>query len=173
LCVSLDDPVVTELLSLGSLAIGLSPTCEMMGTGASAILIVARLLQGLAHGGELPTAQVYLAEVAPAARRGFWSSLIYVSGAVGILFGTLLGAVLSGALSDEQMQAFGWRLPFILGAVFGIVALLVRSRMEDPQSLNPGSARMPPRSEPDRLPQSRASSPTSHGTGVRHCRSWA
>ena len=119
------------IASLGSLAIGLTPTFESIGTGASVLLVSARLLQGLAHGGELPSAQAYLSEMAPAARRGYWSSLIYVSGTVGILFGTLLGAVLSTLLSDEQMHAFGWRLPFILGAVFGLVALVMRSRMEE------------------------------------------
>ncbi|WP_246858697.1 MFS transporter [Citricoccus sp. SGAir0253] len=119
------------LASLGSLAIGLTPTYESIGAGASLMLLIARLVQGLAHGGELPSAQTYLSEMAPAARRGYWASLIYVSGTVGILFGTLLGAVLSTALTDPQMQVFGWRIPFLLGALFGLVALVMRYRMEE------------------------------------------
>lgn len=117
--------------SLGSLAIGLLPTYDVLGAGASLLLLLARLLQGLAHGGELPSAQAYLSEMAPAARRGYWASLIYVSGTVGILFGTLLGAVLSSVLASTEMAAFGWRIPFLLGAVFGLSALVMRTRMDE------------------------------------------
>lgn len=132
------------LASLGSLAIALTPSYATIGAGASALLVTARLVQGLAHGGELPSAQTYLSEMAPAERRGLWSSLIYVSGTTGILFGTLLGAVLSTVLTVEQMQGFGWRIPFALGALFGFVALLMRSRMEESAVFesgqkNPGS----------------------------------
>ncbi|WP_418908792.1 MFS transporter [Glutamicibacter endophyticus] len=119
------------LASVGSLAIALTPSYESIGAGASLMLVAARLVQGLAHGGELPSAQTYLSEMAPPERRGLWSSLIYVSGTTGILFGTLLGAVLSTVLSPEHMASFGWRIPFALGALFGLVALLMRSRMEE------------------------------------------
>ncbi|WP_139007328.1 MFS transporter [Arthrobacter crystallopoietes] len=119
------------LASLGSLAIGLTPTYDSIGAGASLMLLVARLIQGLAHGGELPSAQTYLSEMAPSSRRGYWASLIYASGTVGILFGTLLGAVLSSAMPESAMAAYGWRIPFLLGAVFGLVALIMRSRMEE------------------------------------------
>ncbi|MDR4533380.1 MFS transporter [Glutamicibacter sp. PS] len=119
------------LASLGSLAIALTPSYASIGAGASVLLVIARLVQGLAHGGELPSAQTYLSEMAPRERRGLWSSLIYVSGTTGILFGTLLGAVLSTVLSAEQMSSFGWRIPFAIGALFGFVALLMRSRMEE------------------------------------------
>lgn len=119
------------LASLGSLAIGLTPTYDAIGVGASLMLLIARLVQGLAHGGELPSAQTYLSEMAPASRRGYWSSLIYVSGTMGIMFGTLLGALLASLLEDTQMAAFGWRIPFIIGAVLGFVALLMRTRMEE------------------------------------------
>ncbi|GAA3677405.1 MFS transporter [Arthrobacter ginkgonis] len=119
------------LASLGSLAIGLTPSYESIGAGASLMLLVARLIQGLAHGGELPSAQTYLSEMAPASRRGYWASLIYVSGTAGILFGTLLGAVLSTVLAKTQMAEFGWRIPFLLGAVLGLVALVMRSRMDE------------------------------------------
>ncbi|GAB4098120.1 MFS transporter [Sinomonas halotolerans] len=126
--------VCVGLSSLGSLAIGLTPTFEMLGAGASLMLLIARLAQGLAHGGELPSAQTYLSEMAPAPRRGYWSSLIYVSGTVGILFGTLLGAVLATVLTPEQMASFGWRIPFLLGGAFGLVAFLMRLRMEESEA---------------------------------------
>ncbi|WP_370939763.1 MFS transporter [Amycolatopsis sp. cg13] len=123
--------LTVAIAAAGSLVIGLSPTYGQIGVWASVILVVARLAQGLAHGGELPSAQTYIAEVAPPARRGLWSSLIYFSGTCGVLVGTLLGAVLSGVLTHEQMLSYGWRIPFILGGVFGIYSLYVRLRMRE------------------------------------------
>lgn len=128
------------LASLGSLAIGLTPTYDSIGAGASVMLLIARLIQGLAHGGELPSAQTYLSEMAPPSRRGYWASLIYASGTVGILFGTLLGAVLSTAMPESTMAAYGWRIPFLLGAVFGLVALVMRARMEESELFESGTA---------------------------------
>ena len=95
------------------------------------MLLVARLIQGLAHGGELPSSQTYLSEMAPKEHRGFWATLIYTSGTVGILFGTLLGAVLNMALSTEVMNAWGWRIPFLIGAAMGLYALIMRSRLHE------------------------------------------
>ena len=93
--------------------------------------MLARLAQGLAHGGELPSAQTYIAEAAPRKRRGLWSSLIYFSGTIGQLAGTLLAAVLSSALAEEAMRSFGWRIPFLVGGVFGLYALYMRLRMSE------------------------------------------
>lgn len=71
------------------------------------VLLLARVLQGLAHGGEMPTAQTYLAEMAPRERRGRWASLIYVSGTSGVLAGVLMGVILDLMLSDQDMSAWG------------------------------------------------------------------
>lgn len=119
------------LASLGSLLIAVTPTFATIGAWASVMLLVARLIQGLSHGGELPSAQTYVSEMAPKERRGFWSSFVYVSGTTGVLFGTLLGAVLTVIFSKEEMLAWGWRIPFALGAVCGVYALIMRMRMEE------------------------------------------
>ena len=119
------------LASVGSLIIAITPTYGSIGAGASLILLVARLLQGLAHGGEMPSAQTYLAEVAPAPKRGFYSTLMYFSGTAGIVAGTLLGAILTVTLSKEQMGAFGWRIPFAVGALMGLYTLVMRSRLKE------------------------------------------
>jgi len=119
------------MASAGSLVIAVIPTAATIGVAAPIVLVLARLLQGLAHGGELPAAQTYLSEVAPRQRRGLWSSVIYFSGSVGVLGGTLLGAVLAGTLSHEQMVSFGWRIPFLLGGLFGLYALVLRARMRE------------------------------------------
>ena len=121
------------LASVGSLMIGIAPTFAAVGVWASLTLLVARLIQGLAHGGELPSSQTYLSEMAPKEHRGFWATLIYTSGTVGILFGTLLGAVLNMTLSTEVMNAWGWRIPFLISIVLVIVGLFIRMAvMESP-----------------------------------------
>ena len=123
--------LTVALAAAGSLVIGLSPSYALIGVGASIILVLARLAQGLAHGGELPSAQTYIAEAAPRERRGLWSSLIYFSGTIGQLAGTLLAAILSTVLTQDAMTAYGWRIPFVLGGVFGLYALYMRLRMHE------------------------------------------
>src|SRR5690606_29900078 len=117
--------------AVGRLVDGLTPTHAVSAIAAPPSLLPARLPQRLAPGGELPAAQTYLAEMAPRQRRGLWSSLIYFSGTAGILAGTVLGAVLSSVLTAEQMASFGWRVPFVLGGLFGLYALVMRLRMRE------------------------------------------
>ncbi|HET7396964.1 MAG TPA: MFS transporter [Intrasporangium sp.] len=117
--------------AVGSLAIGVAPTYGSVGVLASAVLVVARLVQGLAHGGELPSAQTYVSEFAPRQSRGLWSSLIYVSGTLGNVVGVLVGAILSTVLTKADMQSFGWRIPFLIGGLFGLYALVMRARLHE------------------------------------------
>ncbi|MFE7420875.1 MFS transporter [Rhodococcus sp. NPDC057529] len=119
------------LAAIGSLVIGLTPTHQTIGIAAAVVLVVARLAQGVAHGGELPSAQTYIVEFAPTARRGLWSSLIYISNTTGVVVGTLLGALLTTTLNSEQMADWGWRVPFLLGGVLGLFVLWMRSRMSE------------------------------------------
>ncbi|CAM01966.1 MHS family alpha-ketoglutarate permease-like MFS transporter [Saccharopolyspora erythraea NRRL 2338] len=120
--------------AVGSLAIGLSPTYAAVGAGASLILLTARLVQGLAHGGEMPSAQTYISEMAPARRRGLWASLMYFSGTLGTIAGTGVGAVLTTVLSEPQMNSWGWRIPFVLGGILGLYALVMRQRMSETEA---------------------------------------
>jgi MHS family alpha-ketoglutarate permease-like MFS transporter len=118
-------------MAAASLLIGVAPTYATAGMGASLILLLCRVLQGLATGGELPSAQTYLSEQAPARRRGLWSSLIYIASVGGNALGVLLGLVLSLTLSHEDMLAYGWRIPFVVGGVLGVVALWVRRSLAE------------------------------------------
>jgi MFS transporter, MHS family, alpha-ketoglutarate permease len=129
------------LAAVGSLMIGIAPTFDSVGVFASIMLLLARLIQGLAHGGELPSSQTYLSEMAPKEKRGFWATLIYTSGTVGILFGTLLGAILSAALSKDDMAAWGWRIPFIIGGILGIYALVMRARLKETEAFESETAK--------------------------------
>jgi len=123
--------LAVSLASAGSLLIALTPTFGTVGVLSSVMLVVARLIQGLAHGGELPSAQTYLSEMAPRKKRGLWSSWIYISGTCGVLLGLLLAAVLNATLSADLMASFGWRIPFFVGALLGLYALYMRSGMEE------------------------------------------
>lgn len=124
--------------SLGSLLIGLTPTHAAIGAWAAVLLLIARLIQGLAHGGEMPAAQTYLSEIAAPRKRGLWSSLIYISGTTGILCATLFGAVLTGVISVEAMQTWGWRIPFFVAAAFGLFVLVMRVGMHETETFETG-----------------------------------
>ncbi|WP_415856983.1 MFS transporter [Sinomonas sp. G460-2] len=126
--------MTVALAAVGSLLIGIAPTFGAVGALASLVLLVARLVQGLAHGGELPSSQTYLSEMAPREKRGFWSTLIYFSGTIGNMTGALIGAILAIALPKADMAAWGWRLPFILGAVMGLYGLVMRARMPETEA---------------------------------------
>ena len=117
--------------AFASLIIAIAPSYAMVGVFASVLLFVARVLQGLAHGGEQPAAQAYLAEAAPPERRGLWSTLIYFSGTIGANVGLVLAAVLSATLGRADMTAWGWRIAFVIGALGGLFALYMRSRMSE------------------------------------------
>ncbi|KAB2661624.1 MFS transporter [Brucella tritici] len=115
-----------SLLALTSLGIAVIPSYETIGVGASVLLFICRLTQGLAHGGESGVAFAYVAEIAPKERRGFWSSSVFVSVTVGVMAATALAALLSSLLGPEAMEAWGWRAGFATGALLGLYALILR-----------------------------------------------
>ncbi|MCH6468974.1 MFS transporter [Sinomonas terrae] len=119
------------LAAVGSLLIAVAPTYAAVGALASLVLLVARLVQGVAHGGELPSSQTFLAESAPREKRGLWSTLIYFSGTIGTIAGVLMGAVFTIVLTPAQMGAFGWRVPFLVGALLGLWGLVMRARLKE------------------------------------------
>lgn len=130
--------------AVGSLIIGLAPTYAHVGVWASVTLLAARLIQGLAHGGELPSAQTYLVEHAPDKRRGFYASTIYVSGTLGVLLGIALGLILETSLTKDQMAAWGWRVPFLFGALLGFIALWIRESMTESEIFTEHKAKAAP-----------------------------
>lgn len=123
------------LMCLGSLTIALTPSYATIGVAAPVLLVLARLLQGLSVGGEYATSATYLSEVASKERRGFYSSFQYVTLIAGQL--TALGLLIllqQFVLSPAQLEAWGWRIPFLIGALGALVAMRMRSSMEETQS---------------------------------------
>jgi MHS family alpha-ketoglutarate permease-like MFS transporter len=122
------------LMCFGSLIIALTPSYEMIGVGAPILLVFARLLQGLSVGGEYGTSATYLSEMATKERRGFFSSFQYVTLISGQLIALAVLIVLQQTLTTEQLYAWGWRVPFVIGALCAVVALFLRRGMEETES---------------------------------------
>lgn len=123
------------LMSFGSLLIALTPTYATIGVLAPALLLIARLLQGLSVGGEYGVSATYLSEMATADRRGFYSSFQYVTliGGQLIALGILL-ILQNFFLTDEELSAWGWRIPFVIGAILSVIALYLRKNLHETEA---------------------------------------
>ena len=124
------------IMALSAVIIGVMPTYEQIGIWASIILLLVRVIQGFAHGGESATANSYIPEIAPRDRRGKWGSMVYMSIFGGSVIAYTLGGIISLVLSDEQIGAWGWRIPFWLGAAAAFVALYLRRHMQESEHFN-------------------------------------
>jgi MHS family proline/betaine transporter-like MFS transporter len=125
--------LVILMMGVATGAIGLLPTYAQIGLLAPVLLLVFRLLQGFSTGGEHSGALSFILESAPAKHRGFWISIIY---AVTILPSLVLGfgiLGLRGAIGDAAYGDWGWRIPFLIGAVLAVVGLWIRMRITDPE----------------------------------------
>ncbi|GGM14185.1 MFS transporter [Pseudomonas asuensis] len=118
----------------GSLIIALTPSYATIGVAAPVLLVVARLLQGLSVGGEYGTSATYLSEMATKERRGFFSSFQYVTLISGQLIALAVLIVLQLTLTNEQLESWGWRIPFLIGAACAVTALYLRRSMEETAS---------------------------------------
>ena len=124
--------IVTMLtMATASLAIGLLPSYETVGVLASVLLLLCRMTQGFAHGGESATANSYVAEIAPPHRRGMWGSLVFVAIMGGTVTAYAIGGGITEVLTEDAVGDWGWRLPFLLGAVFALFVLYLRAGMEE------------------------------------------
>lgn len=122
------------MMCAGSLMIAVMPTYATIGALAPALLLFARLTQGLSVGGEYGTAATYMSEVASKGNRGFYSSFQYVTLIGGQLLALLVLAVLQAILSTEELKAWGWRIPFVIGAMAAIVAMFLRRSLAETAS---------------------------------------
>lgn len=114
-----------SLMAFGMLLIGLLPTVDSIGILAPILLVLIRLAQGFSLGGEFSGSIVLLAESAEPRHRGFTTNLVQISTGIGFLLSSATVAILHALLTDHQMDTWGWRLPFFIGAGIGIVALIL------------------------------------------------
>jgi len=115
----------------GSLMIAVMPTYATVGVAAPVLLVVARLMQGLSVGAEYGTGATYISEVSRAGRRSFYGSFQYMTIIAGQLLALLTVAVLQLVLSEQDLKAWGWRVPFLIGALASIVVVYLRRTMRE------------------------------------------
>lgn len=119
------------LMGVATLMIGVLPSYGQIGVLAPILLVVARLLQGFSAGGEWSGSAAFMVEYAPENKRGLYGSWQQFSIVAGLLVGSGAGALLGAVLSEDALNAWGWRIPFILGMVVALVGLYLRLRIED------------------------------------------
>jgi MFS family permease len=129
------------LMAMPTLAIGLLPTYATIGMAAPLLLLLMRILQGAAIGGEVPGAWVFVAEHVPAQRFGLGVGTLTAGLTIGILFGSLMAGVINSGFSAADVAGYAWRLPFILGGAFGLVSVYLRRFLEETPVFRELSAR--------------------------------
>ncbi len=124
--------LVTILIMGGStFVVGILPTSASIGISAAVILIILRMLQGLALGGEYGGAATYVAEHAPNGRRGFYTSFIQITATAGLFLSLLVILFTQLALGDEAFRAWGWRIPFLVSIALLGISVWIRLQMEE------------------------------------------
>lgn len=119
------------LMAISTLTIGLLPSYNQIGLWAPVLLLLARVLQGFSTGGEYAGAMTYVAESSPDKRRNSLGSGLEIGTLSGYIAASIMIALLTFFLTDEQMASFGWRIPFLLGLFLGLFGLYLRRRLEE------------------------------------------
>ncbi|MFM5884918.1 MAG: MFS transporter [Novosphingobium sp.] len=122
------------LMFSGSLLLAVAPTYAQAGLAGPAVLLLARVLQGLSLGGEYGASATYLSEMAPKENRGFWASFQYMTLCGGQLCAIAVAVVLQGFLNEAQLTAWGWRIPFVIGALLALGVYLLRRNLAETPS---------------------------------------
>ena len=132
-----------SLMCAGSLMIAAAPTYASAGLLSPAILVLARMIQGLSLGGEYGSSATYLSEMAGRERRGFWSSFQYVTLIAGQLVALALLLVLQAMLGEAALESWGWRVAFLVGALLAVVVFFIRRRLSESPSFAAPRRRRP------------------------------
>lgn len=136
--------------SCGLLLVGLAPSYQTAGLTGACVLLFARLLQGVAHTGEVAAAYTYIAETAPSRSRGLWASSLYASSLIAVVIANIVGLILSSVMNQSQLTSWGWRIPFFIGACLGLLSLVLRRNMVETEAFMRQAARgvMPQKKNP-------------------------
>ena len=118
-------------MSAATFLIAFLPTWDMVGILAPLLLLLLRMVQGFSASGEYAGASAFLVEYAPADKRGRYAAVVPASTATGLLLGSLFATVFSAVLTTEQLDSWGWRIPFLLAAPLGLIGKYIRDRLED------------------------------------------
>ena len=127
--------VSIALMLLPSFFIGCLPSYQVWGLKTTILLIILRLMQGLAVGGELVGAYIYTIEATGGKDRGFWGAMCKASGNLGTTLGMGVSALLRHYLSKQDLYTWGWRVPFLSGILFGVIGIWLRSKLDDDEGV--------------------------------------
>ena len=123
--------LIIGLMTISMAIIAFAPPYSAIGIAAPLLMVLARLLQGFATGGEFASATSFLVEAAPEQHRGFYGSLQMVGQSLAALGGALSGVLVTRGFTSEQLDSWGWRLPFMFGLLIGPVGLYIRRHLEE------------------------------------------
>jgi MFS transporter, MHS family, proline/betaine transporter len=136
--------ITIALMAIGTVLVGILPTYAAIGIAAPLLLVLARLMQGFSAGGEWGSSTAYIVEWAPQDQRGFYGSFQQMSVVAGILLGSGIAALMNTLLTPEQMDAWGWRIPFLLGGILGPVGMWMRRTIDETPAYKRAAASPPP-----------------------------
>lgn len=122
------------LMAIATCGIGLLPNYAAIGISAAFLLLFFRLLQGIAVGGEAFGSACFIVESIPSNKTGFFSSLIWASSVIGMLFGSLIIFILFLCFQEPLLYSFAWRLPFFLATISGVIGYYIRTRTAETQA---------------------------------------
>lgn len=125
---------VIFLMTIAVAIIALAPTYSSIGLAAPLLIVLGRLLQGFATGGEFSSSTSFLIEVSPTGQRGFYGSLQMAGQAVSILIGTMIGIPVTSLFSTDQLLSWAWRIPFIAGLLIGPIGFYIRRHLPETEA---------------------------------------
>src|SRR3984893_5764575 len=123
--------ITMSIMGGATFLVGLLPSYASIGVAAPILLVALRLLQGLALGGEYGGAAIYVAEHAPAGRRGLYTSWIQTTATLRLFVGLLLILIIRQGMGEESFAAWGWRIPFLLSAILLVISLWIRMQLAE------------------------------------------
>ena len=129
--------ISVAMMAVPTVLMGLLPTYETIGIGASLLIVLMRMFQGIAVGGEFTSSIVFLAEHSPTGRRGFFASFAMFGATTGTMLGSAVGGLLTNVLSPEALASWGWRAAFVSGIVVAVVGIIIRRGMFDAPAVAP------------------------------------
>lgn len=138
------------IMSVSTFLIAILPSYASIGIAAPALLLLLRMIQGFSASGEYAGASTFLAEYAPAHKRGFYTSLVPASTAAGLLLGSLMAAGLYALLDEMAITEWGWRIPFLLAAPLGLIGRYIRLKLEETPSFKAALEKIPHENTPIR-----------------------
>jgi MFS family permease len=127
--------LIIALMTVATALLAFTPTYSVIGIASSLVIVIARMLQGLAAGGEFASSTALLIELAPSNKRGLYGSWQMTGQGLSLLAGAAIGALITHSLSHDQLYSWGWRVPFVVGLLIAPVGFWIRNHLNEPEAI--------------------------------------